>query len=817
MQAGARHPHPNRPVATGTPQQISPADLGRLVDAGRHWDALQHAPAFSQRPEPDAWLAEARAWIALGIARLAADALTRLTAGFPAARARDDVQRLISDAAALPDATIPASTLAERARFAAEALAARGIDLKDDLPEWLDTLSARTTLLARDGNILRLSPAGSIELSGDHRSSAARLVQQSADALRASAGPITVEGVDPPWLALALLDATTADDRGGPAYSPRIRIIQADPLELLDGLSLIDNPNQMRRLIESPRVRWYVGQDAPGSLQRDIASSPGIRHDGPIVRPPSLRTPTRPTVEAAVRTSLGRHAIAHASDLDLIRERETFSRAGDPSPVIRIRRVALIAGRFTTVLRPMIDDLARSLSDLGCDTRIISEPDDHTRLTPAAYSRAFAELDPDLIICANHTRDDMDRLLGERAMPRTVPWVTWIQDSLPHLLTRDAGAAIGPLDLAMGLVTPQMIDELGYPRDRTLAASMPASPAKFDTSAADPALLKGLACDVGIMTNHAETPEAMCARLVDEVSSSPRSIAIVERIASEATRLADEPPQTVVVTAACESIVRGIVPDADPETRANLTSNVAVRICDRIYRHRAVHLARAICERRSVRFAIFGQGWDAHPTLAPHERGPLPHGPELAAAYAAAGLTLNITALGSFHQRIAECAVAGGLPGVLLTRANCDPARAALARDLATNHADEGFDIAGRPEHIGFATYRNETARRLGTLNGIVSGRETPYVAPMREQPAPAANEPFGVHDAIDLLSLGFTLDEPSLDALIARSLDQRWRDAQAARTREAVAARCTHAALANQLLAHYAKRASFDTHTTAA
>ncbi len=471
--------------------------IQRLASMGRWWEVAAAAQAYANVPEPDVWLAQAIAWRRLGLGRLARVTLDRLCGAFPQAENRPDICGLRDEISALPDERIPHELLTERGERAGAALAERGVGLGDAVARWRASLAGVEVYATSDGNIVRRRADGQLELVGDHRAAAQSLIEQHRASLGSSPAPILVEGLDPPWLALGILEATH-----GEGYTPGIRLVQGDPVELLDGLSLAD----VTELIRAPRVEWFVGEHAPNRLAHAIAGEPGVMHEGPSVPLATLRTRLGPSLGEAIRGATAEHAQSHADCLDQIRSRDAS--ASDDERLARLssarsdrpRRVVLIAGRFTTVLKPMVDDLSDALGQLGCETRIISEPSDHRRLSPLAYSRVFAEFDPDLVVCANHTRDDADRLLGERVMPRSVPWVTWAQDSMPNLMRPEAAESTGPLDLVMGHVTQAMSRDLGFREERLLRMPMVASERKFSPDRVDRELARELACDVAAVT-----------------------------------------------------------------------------------------------------------------------------------------------------------------------------------------------------------------------------------------------------------------------------------------------------------------------------
>lgn len=639
------------------------------------------------------------------------------------------------------------------------------------------------------------------------RRAAAQLIAPHRATLAASPAPITIEGANPPWILLEVHAATDAPH----GYRPGIRLVQADPLELIEGCAAAD----LTAVLADPRVELFIGPNAHERLADAIAAEPDTAHAGPVIVCPAVRTRTAEPVQRTIAQAVARLDRRRDELADNLRADDHH--AGHAARLERLRRpalrVALIAGRFTTVLRPMTEDLARALHALGHHTRIITEPSDHRRITPLAYARALHEHRPDLIIAANHTRDDIDRILGDTLMPRTVPWVTWIQDSLPHLLTPHAGRAIGPLDLAIGHITPEMIQRLCYPPARTIAAPMVASDTTFDPGAIDQRLIKRFACEAAAFTNHSETPEAMHRRLIDEVSGSSAAARLVDAIAREALALAQQPAHLTRAADACRTIVASLAPDADDATAQNLRLNVAMRLLDRARRHSMLRTAAQTCARDGWRLRLFGRGWEAHPDLAHLACGALDYHTELPAAYAAAALTLHASEFAPMHQRLIECALAGGLPAITVSGDALALARERLRATLVTEHRRHAVPYTNNGQHfLLFPVYRCEQAASFAQLRALASppgvARSYPYT-PVWDGPINHAQTPpeADAHHMLDLTTLGFT-DADSLGRLIRRAVtDPAWRSECCRRIAARARASCTHTALARRILDHYADR----------
>jgi hypothetical protein len=167
------------------------------------------------------------------------------------------------------------------------------------------------------------------------------------------------------------------------------------------------------------------------------------------------------------------------------------------------------------------------------------------------------------------------------------------------------------------------------------------------------------------------------------------------------------------------------------------------------------------------------------------------------------------------HQRLIECALAGGLPALALTGDALALARERLRAALVTEHRRHAtpYTNNGQP-FLLFPVYRCEPAAGFAQLRTLAAQpgavRSYPYV-PVWDgptDPAPPLPES-DAHEMLGLTTLGFT-DEGSLERLIRRaSADPAWRADHSRRIADRARRTCTHAALARRILDHYADRSA--------
>ncbi len=804
MSPPATAPAPPGP----TSRRIGRAEIVALGRSGKPWAFLPIALQALRIAPADA---ELMLLAAANLARLGlATPARQLLAGLPDTL-RDDpgvatVRRAIET---LPEDRQPASALLQACRSNLDALGPRAPDLAAHLDRWSMSLPDWEWLRAGDGNIVR-RPTGSLDPRewrglADHRSAADRLVQQHI-AGREPPGALYIEGLDPPWVALAIARATPAAKDG---YAPQIVLVQADAQELLDGLAHTD----LRAHLADPRLTLLVGPDAPERVGALLAERMERRTSGPYIPLHTLRTRAEPPLErvlqGADRAQVAEHErlAAQAARLYAGRDRawwrSRFDEALAPGSAKPLR-VLVPTCRYSTYIQHASRDLVEALRARGCDARLLIEPDDHARFSSLAYLRPIVAHEPDLVILINYTRANLGSWL-----PRHLPFVCWIQDAMPHQFDARIGAAQGDLDFLVGHLHRELFDRFGFPRARALSMPVVASARKFHDGPVSPAARERFECEIALVSHHSETPEAMHARLVREAGTEGLARAALERLWPRVREIAADAmgrsPPWRLEQATREALREAAGREPTPEAVTLLAKQHALPVADRLMRHEALAWAAAICDRRGWRLRLYGRGWDAHPRFSPFARGTLAHGEELRSAYRCAAVNLHVSLTTLVHQRVMECALSGGLPlcrlhsGALSLVTGAAQQAAARAGDPAACELDRrllGWRIADSPELMSLTGQ----LQRLGLPVGEFCFAKPERAAALAQGPTIA---PFERPDWLlgDLSETTF-IDEASLERLVERALRApAWRADLSRAMADRVKGHLTHEVLVGRML----------------
>ncbi len=804
-------------------RQFSRADVIRLGQAGggTPWQFIPVA-AQALRIAPDD--AGIRFLIASHYARLLLVTAAREQLALLPEHARQDasVRTLDSLVRQLPDDRIPPAERLATCRANVEALASRptgAVDLRPAFDSWAQRTARTDWFRTRDGNIVT-RPAGApadgqwLRFRDDQAEVAAMMLPVAPGPLP----PIALEGVDPPWMLMRILSQTP---RAADGYWARVTVVQADAEELLDGLAAAD----LREQLAQDRLHFFVGADAAVRLAHDLKARWDTQIDGPFIRLATVRQCVQPDLRTVLQAAtLGQQAEQNrlytaARATYAPRDSKWWSgrfeaalvegkpRAAEPL------RVLIPACRYSTFVKHSASDLAAAFERLGCNARLLMEPDNQSHLSSVAYLRALNDHRPDLIVLINYTRHNVGPVI-----PPEIPFVCWIQDAMPHLFDDNVGRAQTSVDFLVGHMYGDLFNRLSFPRQRTLAMPVVADAAKFHNRPVAAETRRRFECEVAYVSHHSETPDAMHARLMREAKVpacgvDSRAPALFESLLPAVRRIADDPmagPILQRLRLAALAALRDLFgAEPDPRSFNIILNQYCLPLADRILRHRTLAWAAQIAGRRGWRLRIHGRGWERHPTLAPFAAGELPHGDDLRACYQSAAVNLHLSVSGPMHQRVLECVLSGGLP--VFRRSHPDPApmylwakKCALERVRAKSKhpISDDFDaaIADHPELMLAAAQ----FQRLGLPLEAAFGpdglcRIHPAVI---DQHAGATEPELSASWVLGDLADASFADVAGLEALVARAIESSaWRSAVSTGAAGRVRQRLTTDVMARRIL----------------
>jgi len=724
----------------------------------------------------------ASALITLGLRTLALHELKTLAEqGVPLTEIENHLRR----AETLPDDAVPTDSSESILRANLARTGVRAKDFEPAIAEWRTQADSEIRFRAADTNIVRfLKAKGIIDQMQDVRGLFRKMLEQPITELtKRQRGPIVIDGVRPPWILQRLLE----DDAqpSVPGFRQQLFIVQHDPVEFCEGLSIVDLTDHL----SDDRIRWFVGSDAAEQFSNAVSKRPGIAHSLLTIANPHNASPLIKPIQELLQKFSAQEAernLERKARIDAryaSRDRAYWSERFKQTDS-RLR-ILIPTSRYTTYLRHACADLCDSLESLGHECMLLTEPDQMSLMVNADYLRTIEDFDPDLLISMNHSRGSFNGLL-----PENLPVLTWIQDAMGHLFTPEQGESIGPLDFVVGMVHRELIERFGFPEEQTRWLPMAAGAAKFSANSPRPQSPR----EIAYVTHQSESVEAQTDRLLtDFIREVPERAPHFRTLAKRIRTIMDESTSDHLLPKILSATDECIFPDTDPTTlpvlRANVIHGLSIPVAERIFRHQTVQWAADIAKRHGWILRLYGSGWDKHPRFAPFAAGPLEHGDELASCYQNAAVHLHASIQQPMHQRVTECLLSGGLPITRVVRdAFAVMNNQAVLEAIRTNTIEPEFDQQGN--QIGGAVHLTDnppaasmvrTMRSLGLLpeDSYADNKQHWVNKKIEDARRDSLNEAQQINaDRFASMTDLFFASEHTLESLLVRTIeDPDWRE----------------------------------------
>jgi hypothetical protein len=799
----------------GTPATVSRGDLLAALAGPEPERALEQAmPLLPGTRDTSLVFEVTKALVRGGLAGIAVRVLRALEANGASSELAPLVAPLVNQIARLPSGEVPRQALRERWARRREALARVKPSLADALPERLpdDVVAFRSA----KGNVhlLREGSPGEVAFVLPFEDSVGRAAGIALPGLEATTSSCVL-GLPSPALFRRLLEQVSPT-----GYEPPIDIVECDAELAALWLALIDDAEPFC----GDRCWLFAGPEAYQAYQSFLIGHPWrtpalntltIRRHG--VAPPALDEEFYAPIRRHAAEASARHRDKVTEryrnrDLAFWHERYATSHAqGKPLRFIGF------TSRFSTVMRHALPGIAAAFERCGCLFDVVMQPS--ASAAGVDVPGTLAAHDYAGIVLINHLRFEYGA-----ALPSTIPVVSWIQDYMERLCSREAGASIGELDLVLAHAPDVLAALYGYPKERCIGTSNLTDAGQYANELLPEEELAPYRCDVSFVSHGSESPE----ELVEQIAhgSAPTMRRLLELALRRMRDALNVHPWIhahglveLMLSAEREVGVAGLTPEL---RRAHLYPQIA-RIYDRLFRHQALEWTARWVESRGRTLRLYGMGWERHPRFGRYACGLVEGGRPLRALFQASRVSLQVNGHSSLHQRLLDGLAAGGF---LLTRTNpADFIRAPFAslaerirREPLTSlgelvrlrERDASFDAtcAEAERLVGVVMRERGHAEREAHVRTTKQGNSIESIC--------SDEGLFGVLRELTLIPTRVANDLPgfaatcfSSEADLHASLDRYVDDASARQEiarpmRDAVLAHDTYDGLVRQVLAHF-------------
>ncbi len=556
---------------------------------------------------------------------------------------------------------IPWSDYSRRYQANLATLDQRGIDTRPIREAWEAQATLHELYIDANGisQIRRRSPDGQwqwVSLLGDHRA-LAEAHDLSSSLETNFPGPFVFDGIDLGWTFQRVYKATLNSYL---TYSCPLYIIEHNPTQFALALHLHDWAN----LLADPRIFLFVGESGTQEFRQTLMESYNL----PI--------PIQCFIAAEGQSPAGPNPAGTAEEIFEHRERQSTQSFHELEALYAQCDLAYWANRFdealsgrgaplrilaavsmhTTFLQHSMRDAQRAFESLGHECVVLKEQTSYEVIGPFHYQEKMRNLKPDLFFNIDHVRPEFGPLI-----PDNLPILTWDQDQLPHVVTKENLQQVAKHDFLAGYSKSPFLAAGGHP-NQAINSIVPTCPEQFDGEPLSDKELAQFTCDVSFVSHASQTPKAFHEQERSELpdASQKRFLDTIfeitcERLTKHATmrgglgeRILDE---------ACQRTGQNIL---NQEQRNHLQSWYLWRLGDRIFRHDALQWVSQWAAQNDKTLRVYGNGWDQHPTLSDFAAGPVENGRALLCVYRASKINLQLMPAGFIHQRALDGLAAGG-------------------------------------------------------------------------------------------------------------------------------------------------------------
>ncbi|OWY71690.1 hypothetical protein B7486_08445 [cyanobacterium TDX16] len=458
-------------------------------------------------------------------------------------------------------------------------------------------------------------------------------------------------------------------------YSPWIYLIEPDPASL--GLCLyteesVDKWCHDRVIIHAgPRCVEDFAATCRANLERCLPDS--------CLHTPFAHRPVLDNLIAAIQTINREHgealtatvksAHAHYDELPPDHWASRYA-PGSFAGVSKPLRVLGITSRFTTVLQYSMRDLKAAFERAGHTFDLLIEPTDADQHTQLAMARAVEKSRPDLIFLIDHHRHEYGSLF-----PQSVPYVCWIQDMLPNLVSAAVGQKLGARDYYVCGELDELVRHFCYPASQGMAWTAATSELTYSSEPLPDSVLSHQRCDFSYVSNQSQLPEDFHKDAIRRMANNKPGETLfncifdwVRRDMEECPRQAIGRPATTILAQASKD--SGITPGS-AHIETSIRRFYIHPLMELLFRQQALDWVAAYCERSGRQLQIYGHGWENHPRFARFARGVAESGEQLRAIYQASAINLQIIGSGAIHPRLLDGLASGGFFMIRRTPFDC--------------------------------------------------------------------------------------------------------------------------------------------------
>lgn len=426
--------------------------------------------------------------------------------------------------------------------------------------------------------------------------------------------------------------------------------------------------NDWKDFFGNDRVFWYIGEEGCDAFFDYFENE--------IQFIPTFGASIDPAVTQAMSLKVDRIIEKKEQEyIDLMEQVESFygNRSKEEWQSVfngkRPLRVMGLTTRFTVYIKHSMRDLLEGFKEIGCEIELLIEKDDTLRTTNHYSIDMINSFKPDLVLGICYNRSNLSF-----KVPDSVPFINWQQDKLPHCEDPETIKKLGKTDffIITFFYTLSWMIEKGYPKEKLHHFEYyPTNPKIYSPIPLSTGEQKKYTCDVSFVSNCSAPAKQAFNELYSDynhLEDSQLNILSLfyDRIEETFNSWIDYPTNT--------DEYEWLFKEFCDQKNASLFSKDLIKeisykfhfIGDRFLRHRPLEKLA----NDGVELALYGNGWESHPTLGRYAKGVAKNGEELNLINNASKIVYHALSTSTLHSRFIDAAASGSF--ILVKHLNSD-------------------------------------------------------------------------------------------------------------------------------------------------
>ncbi|MGE5390777.1 MAG: glycosyltransferase [Deltaproteobacteria bacterium] len=314
-------------------------------------------------------------------------------------------------------------------------------------------------------------------------------------------------------------------------------------------------------------------------------------------------------------------------------------------------RILFLTSRFTTALQYYTRDCALACERLGIQTRVLLEQSNMHVNSEYSCLKIIDDFKPDIIFQIDHFRWEWPYI------PENLVFVTWVQDLLPNISSRESALRLGPLDFILNALVTN-IDYLldhGYNRDVIIEGPIGGNPHIYKDYSLNESEKETYNTDICLFSN-AGNPQKGLDKILYMLRDSPISD-LLAKIFKSAYREMYESFYNEEIIYSLDDYIKFIMKYFEQNNIAAPEGMVAT-IAEQWRLEVGFRILRSVplewLHERGYNMKIWGSEWVDHPVLGQYAQGVAANGETLSKIIKASKIILGTNPGITTHPRVFE-------------------------------------------------------------------------------------------------------------------------------------------------------------------